>query len=106
MTNALKAGVNRVDGVNFFVSDPVKYREAARLQALRAARDKAKAMAGELGQTIGKPWEISEEPDVEALDTSANVYMRYKLPMLQNQSTVAGGQVTIRMLVRVSFQLD
>jgi len=49
MTNSLKAGVNRVDGVNFFVADPTKYREQARLQALRAARDKAKAMAAELG---------------------------------------------------------
>jgi uncharacterized protein len=106
MTNSVKAGVNRVDGINFFVADPTKYREQARLQALRAARDKAKVMAAELGQAIGKPLEISEEPEVEALDATANVNMRYKLPMLQDQSTVAGGQVTIRMLVRVSFQLE
>lgn len=106
MTNSLKAGVNRVEGINFIVADPTKYREQARLQALQAARDKAKAMAAELGQTIGKPWEITEESEVESLDTTSNVNMRYMAKLPQDQSTVAGGQVTIRILVRVSFQLE
>jgi hypothetical protein len=108
MTNSLKAGVNRVDGINFFVADPKKYRAEARLQAVRAAREKAKAMATELGQTIGKPWEVTEEPDIDAqaVTVNANSYMRYKMPMQQEQSTVAGGEVTIRSLVRVSFQLE
>jgi uncharacterized protein YggE len=106
MTSSLRAGVNRVDGINFFVADPKKYREEARLQAVRAAREKAKAMAAELGQTIGKPWEVTEQPDIDAQDATANFNFRYKMPMQQEQSTVAGGEVTIRALVRVSFQLE
>ena len=108
MTNSLRAGVNRVDGINFFVAEPKKFREEARLQAVRAAHEKAKAIATELGQTIGKPWEVTEEPDIDAqaMTFNANSYIRYKMPMPQEQSTVAGGEVTIRSLVRVSFQLE
>jgi uncharacterized protein YggE len=69
MTNSLKAGVNRVDGINFSVADPKKYREEARVQAVRAAREKAKVMAAELGQTIGKPWELIEAMDIDAQDS-------------------------------------
>jgi uncharacterized protein YggE len=107
MTNSLRAGVNRVDGINFFIADPKKYKEEARLKAVQAAREKAVAMAGQLGQTVGKPWEITENPDIDAQEVSANFNMHYKMaPMLQEQSTVAGGEVTIRALVRVSFQLE
>jgi len=106
MTNSLKAGVNRVDGINFFVADPKKYREEARIQAVRAAREKAKVMAAELGQTIGKPWEVIEEMDIDAQDVTANLAVRYKMPIQQEESTVAGGEVTIRALVRVNFQLE
>jgi uncharacterized protein YggE len=107
MTNSLKVGVNRVDGINFFVADPKKHIEEARLQAVRAARDKAKAMAAELGQTIGKPWEISEGTDFGAGDLTANFSsVRYKMPMQQEEPSVAGGEVTIRTFVRVSFQLE
>jgi len=106
MTNSLRAGVNRVDGINFFVADPRKYREEARLQAVRVAREKAKAMAAELGQTIGKPWEVIEQSDFDAQDMTANFGMRYQMPLQEAQSTVAGGEVTIRALVRVSFQLE
>jgi uncharacterized protein YggE len=106
MTNSLRAGVNRVDGINFFVADPKKFREEARLQAVRVARDKAKAMAAELGQTIGKPWEVIEQSDFGAQVMTANFGMRYKMPMQDAQSTVAGGEVTIHALVQVSFQLE
>jgi uncharacterized protein YggE len=109
MSNSLKAGVNRVDGINFFVADPKKHIEEARLQAVRAARDKAKAMAAELGQTIGKPWEISEGTDFGAGDlmTANFSSVRYKMPMQQEVvPSVAGGEINIRTFVRVSFQLE
>ena len=107
MTDALKAGVNRVDGINFFVSDPKKYREEARLKAVQAAREKATAMAAQLGQSIGKPWEVTEQADADANELmTANVTLglRYRLP--QQEATVAGGEVSIRALVRISFLLE
>jgi uncharacterized protein YggE len=44
MTGSVKVGVNRVDGIVFLVADPRKYREDARLKAVRAGREKANNM--------------------------------------------------------------
>jgi uncharacterized protein YggE len=107
LTSVLKVGVNRVDGISFRVADPRKYREEARLKAVQAARDKAVAMAAQLGQTIGKPWEITEESEVDSNVLTANsLSNRYRQPMQEEAATVAGGEVTIRAIVRISFQLE
>jgi len=114
MTGLLKAGVNRVDGVDFLVADPRKYREDARLKAVRAAREKATKMAAELGQSLGKPWELTEGPEPEWAAYSAghpyanlSVQQRsYAGSPEEEASTIAGGEVTIRSTVRVSFQLE
>jgi uncharacterized protein len=107
MTGFLKVGVNRVDGIDFLVADPRKYREDARLKAVRAAREKANKMAAELGQSLGKPWELTEEADPERTALTANFQQRSSFGMLEQEaSTIAGGEVTIRSTVRVSFQLE
>lgn len=106
MTSSLNAGVNRVDGINFFVADPKKYREEARLKAVQAAREKALAMAGQLGQTVGKPWEVTEVSDIYADVNSLNDKSRYRSATLQEEPTVAGGVVTIRATVQISFLLE
>lgn len=108
MTGFLKVGVNRVDGIYFLVADPRKYREDARLKAVRAAREKANKMAAELGQSLGKPWELTEEaaPEIGG-HLSANFQVRSSFGMPEQEaSTIAGGEVTIRSTVRVSFQLE
>jgi len=109
LTSFLKVGVNRVDGINFLVADPKKYRQDARLKAVRAAREKANTMAAELGQSLGKPWELTEEAAPEGTAyLSANVQQRSYIAALPEQEapTIAGGEVTIRATVRVSFQLE
>jgi len=109
LTGFLKGGVNRVDGIDFLVADPRKYREDARLKAVRAAREKANKIAAELGQSLGKPWEVTEEVEPESTNyLSANFQQRSRFGGMSEQetSTVAGGEVTIRSTVRVSFQLE
>jgi uncharacterized protein len=108
MTGFLKAGVNRVDGIDFLVADPRKYREDARLKAVRAAREKAGTLAAELGQSLGKPWEITEESDLERTPyLNANFQQRASFGEPEQEApTIAGGEVTIRSTVRVSFQLE
>ncbi len=106
MTKLLQDGVNRIHSVNFEVGDDRKYRDEARLRAIRAAKEKATAMAAELGQTIGKPLEISENAaNANSFYAYANnsVGTRSSAP---EESTVAPGQVTIRASVNVSFQLE
>jgi uncharacterized protein YggE len=107
MTDLLGAGVNRVDGIDFRVAEPRKYKDEARAKAIRAAREKAVAMAAELGQTIGKPWTISEDSASETLNGMANaVGGGGGMPPESEESTVAPGQVTIRASVSVSFLLE
>lgn len=108
MTKLLDAGANRVNGVDFHLADPRKVREEARAKALRAAKEKAVAMAAELGQTVGKPWEISEE-DSGWRGSNLTANASFGMPSHQvadSDSTVAPGQVTIRVSVNVSFQLE
>jgi uncharacterized protein YggE len=113
MTRVLEAGANEVEGIEFEIAEPAKYRAEARLKAIRIAREKASAMAAQLGQTVGKPWEISEEGDSSGLlgfNPRANANFAYnsgdKAGAGTDESTVAPGEVAIRASVRVSFQLE
>ncbi len=106
MTKLLEAGTNRVNGVYFGISEGRKYRDEARLKAIRAAKEKAVAMATELGQTVGKPWDISEEGGWNAYQYAANSNSSTRSRAEGEESTVAPGEVTIRASVKVSFQLE
>lgn len=110
MTSSLKAGVNRVDGIIFSIADTTKYKEQARIKAVQAAREKANSMAAVLGQTIGKPWEITEEVGFDTTNYLVNVQTRIQqyAPMAPNaeEPTISGGQLSLRATVRASFQLE
>ena len=60
MQAVLDSGVNRVDGLEFRTTELRKHRDAARAMALKAAQEKASAMATELGLKTGKARNISE----------------------------------------------
>jgi uncharacterized protein len=105
MTKLLEAGINRVNGINFGVSETRKYRDEARSKAIRAAKEKAVAMAADLGQTVGKPWDISEEGGWNSYQYAANSFSTEKTRET-DESTIAPGQLTIRASIKVSFQLD
>jgi len=102
----LEDGVNRIDSVEFDVSEDRKYKDDARLKAIRAAREKATAMAAELGQSIGKPWTIIEN------SANASYYLAnlnsfaHAGRLAEAESTVAPGEVSIRASVNVSFELQ
>lgn len=109
MTDVLRAGVNRVDGLQFIVAEPRKYRDEARSKALTAAHEKAVAMAATLGQTLGKPLEINESDEFGSTYPQANAYVQARglaLGPQQEEAAVASGQVSIRASVRVAFQLE
>ena len=62
VARAIDAGQALLDGVEFRSTQTIAKRAEARKMALQAARAKAEAMAGELGQKIGQPLSITEEP--------------------------------------------
>ena len=60
VSKALEAGVTQIDGIEFQTTEFKKYREQARVLALKAAKEKAENMAAVFGKSIGNPLQISE----------------------------------------------
>ncbi len=56
----LKTGVTEVNSVTFETSKLRQYKDQARDMALKAAKEKATAMAGAIGQNVGKAIRITE----------------------------------------------
>lgn len=59
LTGLLNNGVNNVHNIDFRTTQLRKYRDQARAMAVRAAKEKADAMAKELGVKCGKPASIN-----------------------------------------------
>jgi hypothetical protein len=59
LAGLINSGVNAVHGIDFRTSELRKYKDQARALAIRAAKEKAQAMAAELGVNVGKPWSIN-----------------------------------------------
>ncbi len=113
--------------VDFRTSELRKYRDQARSLAMKAAKEKADAMAGELGQKVGRPISIVEDQNnwwsyynfysayygygrssaganvvqnvqnVQPLDTGASA--------VGGDTSVAPGQISVQAKVTVTFEL-
>jgi len=59
VTGLLTNGVTTIHGVDFRTTQLRKHRDTARSMAIRAAREKAEALAGELGVRVGKVYNIT-----------------------------------------------
>jgi uncharacterized protein YggE len=59
LTGLINNGVNYVQGIDFRTTELRKYKDKARSMAIQAAKEKASAMADELGVKVGKPSSIS-----------------------------------------------
>jgi uncharacterized protein YggE len=115
----LKAGVNYVHGVDFRTTELRKHKDTARSLAVKAAREKATAMAAELGLRIGDPVTIREEQTGSWSWYSSWWGAGWASSMAQNVSQnaaggasgaslegpTAPGQITVRAQVTVSFDL-
>ncbi len=60
LSGALERGATHVLRVRFEVDDLKKHRDKARSDAIKAARDKAQALAGELGAKLGRVMSIQD----------------------------------------------
>lgn len=100
----LQSGVDEVHGIQFRLADPRKHADQARAQAVRAAKEKATALAGELGAKIGRPYRIEEHETGDAIPLQANVMMRAEAA--GPESTIAAGQIRVSARVTVSFELE
>lgn len=69
LSGALERGATHVLRVRFETDDLKKHRDKARSDAIKAARDKAQALAAELGAKLGRVMSIQ---DYGSRDSSAN----------------------------------
>ncbi|MGE5609458.1 MAG: SIMPL domain-containing protein [Bacillota bacterium] len=113
---ALKNGANHLMGFEFRTTELRKHRDEARKMAIRAAREKAVALASELGCKVGSPREIHEASFGYLGYTSSHWGWAGSNMMAQNSMQVASegatggetlplGQIGIRATVSVSFDL-
>ena len=113
LTAALQAGATDVSGINFRTTELLKHRDAARIAALRAARQKATLLANELGLKVGPAQSVVE--DLPG-GTGAH-FMEYEPPQI-SQSVIshglaslaegkfATGQIGISATIYVTFALE
>jgi uncharacterized protein YggE len=117
LAGALDAGVNYIHGIEFRTTELRQHRDEARALAIEAAREKAVALAGELGQQVGEPLLIQEEQAGWWSGYNAWWGSRWGGGMTQNtiqevggvsvlaDSSVAPGQIAVNARVSVTFEI-
>jgi uncharacterized protein len=108
LSDVLKAGVTRVRNVEFRNSQIRKHRDQARAMAMKAAKEKATAMAAEIGQTIGRAYSITEGGGVNpyARTMNQNVSTSVGASLSEEDSAIAPGMISVTAQVLVSFRLQ
>ena len=100
LSELFKTGMNRIESVEFRTSELRRHQDAARELAVKAAREKAEALAKSLGQSIGGAYSIEEIPE-----------NNYPMMRMANQMVDGGGsaesfgQISITANVTVKFYL-
>lgn len=117
LTAVLQAGVEYIHGIDFRTSELRKYRDEARAMAMKAAKEKAIALAGALGQKVGKPRSI-QEGSGGWWSSYGGWWGRGYQNMSQNVSQFAGGShssqegplapgtLSVRGNVTITFELE
>jgi uncharacterized protein YggE len=119
LTSVLRGGVNYVHGIEFRTTELRKYRDEARGLAIQAAQEKAAAMAGALGQKVGKPHTIQENQSgwwswynawwgssYWGGSMAQNVIQEVGGASPLGDGSIAPGQITVNARVTLSFELD
>ena len=121
VTGLLTNGVNIIDNVDFRTTQLRKYRDDARLMAVRAAKEKAKALTDELGVKLGRPYNVNATDNSIYLGSSSR-YLNSSIganSLVQNVSVASGGgaadnnsdafaagQISITATVNISFLIE
>jgi uncharacterized protein YggE len=116
---ALKAGANEVQDIQFYSSELRKYRDQARDLAMKAAGEKAQALAGAAGAQIGcilsinenswsnyyGSWRGGRETALWAQNVIQNASPYQIESMQMDDSPITLGQIAVRAEVNASYSL-
>lgn len=106
LADIFQSGVTNIEEVEFRSTQLRRYKDQARAMAMRAAQEKATAMAKEIGQTIGKAYSIQEQGQVYGGSANnINTIGFARGESSSEESTIALGQISITARVVVSFEL-
>ncbi len=115
-SEVLKSGITEVDSVRFETSKLRELKDQARELAMKAAFEKATAMAGAIGQKIGKAISIVEVENVNRgysfsglnSNTTVSNFRTESGNFSQSESvaTFAPGAIKVEASVKVSFLLN
>ena len=118
LTDVLDAGANYVHGIQFRTTELRKHKDEARALAIKAAREKAVALAQELDQKVGKPYAIREDQEgwgsgynswwgsAGGLGMTQNVVQNAGNAGMEMDGALAPGQIGVTARVTVSFELE
>jgi uncharacterized protein YggE len=105
MSGLLKVGLNRIDGVQFKSSEMDKYMSEARKKAVLDAKNKASEYATSLNQSIGKAISISELQTSNYPPVYRMNEMKASSDSMEQESSIAPGEMEISAKVTVAFEL-
>ena len=110
-SEVLNSGVTEVNSVNFQTSKLQELKAEAREMAMKAAYEKAKAMTGAIGQTVGKAISILEgnlnnSSYRYSNVTSNTVSTSGSFSGSDSVATFAPGAISVEASVTVKFLLD
>ena len=105
LAEIFKSGVTHIESVDFRNTKIRKYKDQARALAIKAAQEKASALAKEIGQTIGKAFSIREEGETRGFPNNSNSSRSVGESYSETEGTIALGQISITARVVVSFEL-
>jgi uncharacterized protein len=114
LSEMLDFNVWRVNSVNFQTSELRRHRDAARALAMKAAQEKAAALASAVGQKIGRAYSIEEEVPSRASalqnfssNASSNSFSTVETASDSSwEGTLAPGKIKINARVTVKFVLE
>lgn len=104
LTGLIQNGVNQIQQIQFLHSDKVKFKNEARLLALRNAKEKAQAMVNELGSLLGEVISIQEG----SMRSNLPIPMAFEARTMMadsGSSTLPVGELAIEAIVSVSFSM-
>jgi uncharacterized protein len=108
LADVLKAGITRLTNLQFRDSQLRKHRDEARRMAIRAAKEKATLLAGEIGQSIGPAYSISEGTgsDFGRSNYVQNATTTISGDLSDSESAIAPGSISVTAQVTVRFRLQ
>jgi uncharacterized protein len=110
--SALAAGANRISSVTLESTESRKHRDEARILALRAAREKAEALAAELKVRIVKPVRVEEVGRAGIPSYGARGYVNMNTIQdtaageLDTGSSLALGTIPINSHIHATFEFE